>query len=168
MMLHLMLPAILMAWMFSLGCCCETSGVDCDSGCNTGKTPAQAQLTFANVENDSCTECGDFNTTTFIIDQDGINPCLWIWTGAIPCDGETNPTCAISLGRDDGSGGRYFVSVVRDPACDAQEAIDTIFITAPSDCVDDTIGGDVNDHAETLHCKWSTASTPATWSWVWV
>ncbi|ANS03335.1 hypothetical protein [uncultured Mediterranean phage uvDeep-CGR2-KM19-C37] len=155
---------LVMAYMFSVEDCCGiATGIEC-SECDTGTTPLTYQVTFDNVEDNLCTECDDFNTTTFVIPQSD-SACLYQYFGTMPCDSETKPTCiidvilnasaaVIGVGRDVGLG------------CGPKEAIGVPgTVTTPRDCRDDSWSGvAMIDQGGTgaLNCKWSTASTPAT------
>lgn len=158
--------ALLIAFTFSIGCCCETGpevGIDCDE-CDTGKAPANYQATFDNVEDDNCTSCDDYNTTTFILAQIG-SLCAWDWSGTLPCDGETSPMCKLQLDFLS-SPLRYRFIVLNGviPTCNGFEAqwVSGSF-SDPHDCLNTThTGAAILDFTEQLHCKWDTATTPAT------
>lgn len=160
-MAYLSFWAMPIAYMFSVGCCCdEVIENPCDQ-CDTGTESVDMQLTFDSVSNDNCTNCGDFNTTTFILAHDEVeNFCRWIWQGTIPCDGETNPTCAIAFFANLGPfvPTAFRLTVFRDPGCGGGEAQGDIVETFPRDCGVDYTGQSIGDGVSQVHCSWTSAT----------
>ncbi len=58
--------ALSMPYLFSPGDCC---GVLSCGNCS-GTTPATLTVTFADVANDGCTDCTDFNTGSYVCDPE--------------------------------------------------------------------------------------------------
>ncbi len=160
--------------MFSIGCCCGPPlGDDCQ-WCNTDTTPLQGQLTFENIENDSCTECGDYNTTTFLLTQvpgPFNNDCYWEVGQPLPCDGESTAACKLQVIRTNDVGGAYLLNVWHEitTVCTVGQASGIRDLVAqPSDCIDDTpVGGDMVNGSG-VWCKWDTGASVGTWEWNWV
>lgn len=160
----MMLLALLFAYFFSVGCCCDPVAVPC-AACNTDTTPIAVHVDFFNVENRDCSECGDFNTTTWILDQLIGTPCFFTYLSPLPCSGNNDSFCQLryEIGGGvnqfhviylDGSGGCF----INDTVIWSQAE------TFPRDCKATSYTGEtIDDHAVTnKHCKWSTATTPAT------
>lgn len=162
----MMFLALLLAWMFSVGCCCNPCLVDandwCIDHCNSLTSSETWQITFDNVENDACSECGDFNTTTFLLAQDAVFNCFWEWSGALPCDGEVSPMLRIEFAIGSPST-TYVINVINSHISIYEARTILTTLSGPRDCCLDTFTGEaIDDGVAVTHCKWSTASTPAT------
>ena len=158
--------AMPIAYMFSAGCCCGPllADVAC-SDCNTDTTPATFQVVFYDVENDHCTECTNFNTTTFILTQEDGTPCRWKKDRPLPCDDDpvfSTEVCKIEFQADVLSAWRL---LVRNDlfGCLGGEASGSVGGGFPADCLAvDFTGVAISDGSNVANCKWSSASTPAT------
>jgi len=53
-------------------CCCGEDCVICDSG-----TPKSVRIEFTGMADGSCSDCNDYNTTTFELGQYATNDCRW-------------------------------------------------------------------------------------------
>lgn len=69
-------------------CCCDFLCLHC----NTEETPTTIQIEFDGTVNNDCDECGDFNTTTFVLTADGDDGvlCFWQLGTPLPCDSEAD------------------------------------------------------------------------------
>lgn len=164
--------ALLMAWGFSLGCCCindpEISEESCFD-CNPNTTPLYHQVTFDNVENDNCGNCNLLNTTTYVLPQlggGGADNCWWVYTGSVlPCHADSDEgLCKIILAA---AAAAYQVNVIRNDFgdCNTGEALQSP-PEGPGDFHDcnkfSYTGAEMFNSAFAVNCKWSTASTHAT------
>lgn len=70
--------------------CCK---IPCPA-CETSTTPSSYSIDYTSVANGSCTTCVDFNTTTFVVPNNGCNANL---TSGLPCDGVQFAFCEITL-----------------------------------------------------------------------
>ncbi len=71
-------------WRFNPGEPCCGGLPDCVA-CDNG-APAQLQLDFTNVANNTCSECVAYWSNPFILDRDGGNTCLYKFNDDFVCD----------------------------------------------------------------------------------
>ena len=170
---------LLMAYLFSVGCCCDTgtttlepgvananataiaptisSIVPCASNvCEVGTTPQQFKVTFASVKDDSrCSECTNWNSGGWILDKTVVDNCAWEFTASLPCDGETFPSCKIRVVHSLNIM-QISVHIITGGICGAVEAVGSSSpnLSNPRDC-DATFSVNMADGALNSNCDYS-------------
>ncbi len=162
--------ALPIAYAFSVGCCCAVPSVDtndsCSSFCNTDWTPDTWQMTFDGVTNDNCSNCGDWNTTTFLLPFNSGAPCLYLSDPLDNPDCGTffNGVCQIEFVISSGQYGWSITRAITGGDCPLgggrrAEATGSVSVTTPRNCADDVFTGQsVSNGSHQLHCEWGSAT----------
>ena len=155
--------AMPIAYAFSVGCCCGNPFADSScSQCNPGTTPLNWQVTFDGVTDLACTDCTDFNTTTFILDN--TVACVPEEFDAFPCEGGTLTTFKLPFGVSSPSAfEEYRIRIMRAGAPELVDGDCFKFpLTFPRDCIDDSFTAVACVNGATSfgrNCDWSSATS---------
>lgn len=167
-MAYLSFWAMPIAYMFSVGCCCDATGTTCGDGtcsiCTSGSAPGSYSLTFASVADlgtPVCTECDDFNTMTFILPE--IGDCgyeLDAGGGALPCEDLGNlEMCTLKIVLAGPFVALQVITAASGSSCGVIEQQEKRFdesTTSPYDCCVEFTPTSVAG-AEAI-CDWSSAT----------
>ena len=87
-MVEHVLPCLLLGILMVMGgrrlsrCCCDE--LDPCPVCDLDTTPNTVNVEFTGMANSKCADCGDWNTTTFVLPR--VLPCTWQLITGLPCD----------------------------------------------------------------------------------
>jgi len=150
-------------------CCCNDSPcVNCD----TNTTPSRVQLDFSGVVNNDCSDCGDYNTTSFIgvsaagrrLGLGGVI-CIYPFNGSLPCDAEASrPMCSIEFEYLGSTGpmGRNIAMYHEHPYCNVIEGDGGKAETSTWDCSTTETGIAMANNGGPFNCDWSAATFDVT------